>query len=210
MESLNSLQSKLNLLGFNLNAWQIKALSTYLELLAKWNKVINLTGLKTKDQILSDLVADSLNLGQFLTTLNLDPHSQCFDLGAGAGFPSIPLRLIYKEANFTLIEIREKRALFLAQVLSKLKLPKTICYRGSFESYFLEHPKSANLIISKAFKPWEELLPLMPPLLAPKGQVIIMASEEPKAKLPDYFKLIHTHSYKLKSKERFLWLLEKA
>ncbi|MBO4368959.1 MAG: class I SAM-dependent methyltransferase, partial [Desulfovibrio sp.] len=100
-------------------------LTSYLALLEKWNRVMNLTGLRTIDAILSDLVLDSFHLATFLSTLPLSDQGSAYDLGAGSGLPGIPLRLLWQQGSYYLVERGAKRATFLRTVVSRLSLPQT-------------------------------------------------------------------------------------
>ena len=204
LPSLNALLPR----GVQLDEQSLAKLKIYLTFLTKWNKAINLTGPKDADRIFNELILDSFYLAQFLQTLPLAENPKCYDLGAGAGLPGIPLRLVWSMGSYTLIEIKTKRALFLAQVLANLKLLNTFYYQGSFQDYFKSKNKSADLIVSRAFWPWPKLASHIEPILAPKGIWIILTknpyAEASLAKL----ELIASQSYQLANSTRFFWALK--
>ncbi|MBR4741421.1 MAG: 16S rRNA (guanine(527)-N(7))-methyltransferase RsmG [Desulfovibrio sp.] len=194
-------QSLLKTFGFDINDTETALITTYLNMVLKWNKAINLTGYQTAEEILQFLVTDSLYVARFLKTLNLPTPLQTLDVGAGAGFPGIPLRIVWHQGLYTLIERREKRALFLANVLANLNLPETLLFRGSVENIAVQ----ADLIISKAFLPWQKLLPFIRPLLKQESILIVLTTQA----CPNLasWTLCHEMHYTLEQKQRFLWAI---
>lgn len=144
-------------LGFALSPEQSACLSGYLDLLAKWNRVMNLVGRSKWQDILSHLVVDSLYLDAFLRTLDIADTPECWDLGAGAGLPGIPLRMLWQKGSYCLVEAREKRALFLRTALASRPLPGVTVFHGRAEAFMPARPP-ADLIVSRAFMPWETML----------------------------------------------------
>ncbi|MDR2124891.1 MAG: class I SAM-dependent methyltransferase [Desulfovibrio sp.] len=132
-------------------------LSDYLGLLAKWSRTANLTGPRDPLDILRFLVVDSLYLADYLGGLHLPPAPFCADLGAGAGLPGLPLRMLRAEGDYMLIEAREKRAQFMRAFLAVHPLPGTRVYHGRAEA-FLHCSAHPDLIVSRAFMPADKLL----------------------------------------------------
>ncbi|MBN4078041.1 16S rRNA (guanine(527)-N(7))-methyltransferase RsmG [Nitrospina gracilis] len=95
-------------------------LDSYLDLLVKWNRKINLTSEKTPSEILHRHIFDSLQYARVIT-----PNDQIIDIGSGAGFPGIPLKIVYPHLILTLIESQRKRCSFLEAVVSNLGLQDT-------------------------------------------------------------------------------------
>lgn len=164
-------------LGFPLTSQQSELLREYLELLLKWNSKINLTAASDWQTAMRDLVADSFHLEKFIKTLNPDTTPITWDLGAGGGLPGIPLRILWQEGFYHLVELREKRALFLQTVLARLKLQSTFAHRidaTKFMDKQLDIDKPANLILSRAFMPRQKLLPFVLPYLAEHGTLLLL------------------------------------
>ncbi len=155
-----------------------RQLALYLGLLMKWNKAMNLVGARDWQTALLNLAADSFYLDKFMVALPLPPEPEIWDLGAGAGLPGIPLRLIRQAGIYRMIEAREKRALFIANALAVLKLPGTFAHQARVETFFANPPGAgqAHMILSRAFKPWREVLELSGPHLAASGLVLIMTN----------------------------------
>lgn len=196
----------------------LRKLAVYMELLTQWNKVINLVGAQSWESTLLRLVADSFYLGHFLETLPLPtgdesaPHT--WDLGAGAGLPGIPLRMVWEAGSYSLVEAREKRALFLSTVLTRVHLPRTAVFRGRAEDFFARQAQPADLIVSRAFLPWLQVLDLVEPVLAPQGLVVFLtseaASDEMFVGLRGTWILHSQHGYSVAGRKRWFWAVARA
>ena len=111
--------------GFELTEETLPPLAGYLGLLIQWNRVMNLVGTRTAEDTFFTLVVDSLHLGRFLREdVEYSAAPCCWDLGSGAGLPGLPLRMIWQEGDYWMVEAREKRALFLSTVLAQYPLRK--------------------------------------------------------------------------------------
>ena len=179
--SPQSLQELCERLSLPLHPAQAEKLALYLELLLKWNSKINLTASHDWREVTRDLVADSFHLAGFIAALplpkNTNESPRTWDLGAGGGLPGIPLRILWQAGTCHLIELREKRALFLQTALALLKLPATFARRGDAAAFMQTEAaagKPADLILSRAFMPWQELLAYVQPYLAPRGILLLM------------------------------------
>ena len=189
-------------------------LGRYLDLLCAWNGAINLTGGRDRADILARLIPDSFHLAAFLrgaplmTTALGAEAPRVWDLGAGAGLPGIPLRMVWERGDYTLVEVREKRALFLANALAHLGLARTRVFRGPAERLFATEPPGesagADGIVSRAFLPWPKLLDFCRPALRPGGVVIIFASG-PCGDLPAPWRLVSEADYTAAGSRRWLW-----
>ncbi|MCH5276279.1 MAG: class I SAM-dependent methyltransferase [Desulfovibrionaceae bacterium] len=153
----------------------------------RWNGAMNLVGTHSWAETLDRLVFDSFELARFLSADILPEAgasaqgthtaSPClWDLGAGAGLPGIPLRIVWPRGEYWLVEAREKRAIFLSTVLTRIALPGTHVFRGRAEAFM--PGRQADCVISRAFMPWPKLLRLVRPYLAPGGYVILLTKED--------------------------------
>ena len=105
-------------LGFRYSEKQVDAFITYLAELKKWNKAYNLTGLKTDRDIIIKHFLDSL-----LFAKALPPEALTLaDIGSGAGFPGIPMKIMFPGLSVFLIEPTQKKAIFLRHISSRLQL----------------------------------------------------------------------------------------
>ena len=190
---------------FLLTMQQATSLAVYLELLLKWNQRINMVGFKTWQSVLGNLVLDSFHLGEFIKKI-IYPHvPSTWDLGAGAGLPGIPLRMVWTDGDYWMVESREKRALFLATALSRLALSNTSVFHGRAEAFMPSMP-AANIILSRAFIPWPQLLKLVSPYLHIDGHVILLSSM-PVDQSPDGWRITASTEYSIAKKLRYFYAL---
>lgn len=200
-------------LGHPLTDAQVESLATYLDQLIKWNRKMNLVGRSTWRDVFDTLVVDSLHLAGFLAGLDLPDSPLTLDLGAGAGLPGIPLRALWQAGDYHLVEVREKRSLFMRSVLGKLRLPGTAVYHGKAEDVLesLGAP-TADLILSRAFMPWEKLLDFTRPMLPVGGVIVILSNDTPPAgnALPQGWELTVSASYKAAKDTRHFWALQRT
>ncbi|MDR2826001.1 MAG: class I SAM-dependent methyltransferase [Deltaproteobacteria bacterium] len=197
---MQTLHSLCRLHGFDLPSAVIKMLLAYLELLLKWNKTMNLVGPGSWQKILVELLLDSFHLAIFLNSLGLPPQPECWDFGAGAGLPGLPLRMVWPQGNYTMVEAREKRALFLQNALATCGLASASnrVYRGRVENFLADNcmaDKKADLLLSRAFMPWPKLLELAEGKLAPQGLVVCLTLEESPQEVPAPWELIVSYCY---------------
>jgi len=202
-------------LGRPVHTKQAKLLARYLDQLIKWNKKMNLVGPSSWQKIFDTLVVDSLFLADFLNGLKLNADPLTLDLGAGAGLPGIPLRTLWQDGSYWLVEIREKRSLFMGSVLGKLKLPDTNVFHGKAEDAIERLAESGNhatadLILSKAFMPWPKLLDFVRPMLNETGTLVILSNDPPpdESELPSEWQLGDVASYSVAKKDHFFWSLK--
>lgn len=190
--------------GFDLGPEQAEKLALYLQILLQWNRRMNLVGAKNWRDALDNLILDSFHLAAFLQGLELQV-SQTWDLGAGAGLPGIPLRLLWQQGEYWLVEAREKRALFLSNVLARLDLPNCFVHRGRAEDFMAG--RQADLILSRAFMPWPEMLELVQPHLAENATLVFLSNE--KLEADGAWRTERTHSYQSGGKTRWFNALKR-
>ncbi len=195
--------------GFISSADQARVLAYYINLLVKWNKSMNLVGPKSWDEIFHSLIIDSLHLADFLNDLELPENPVTLDLGAGAGLPGLPLRVVWQKGTYHLVESREKRSIFMRTALQMMKLPRTEVFQGRAET-FPQEDLPADLILSKAFMPWKELLPFVRPMLADSGRIVVLSNNcaQDSAEVSECgYELESTMEYKADKKTHYFWSL---
>lgn len=121
-------------LGITLSEKQLGQFYQYYELLIEWNKVMNLTAITELDEVISKHFIDSLSLIRAVKDLS-GLHSSVIDVGTGAGFPGIPLKIAFPELKLTLLDSLNKRIKFLNEVIEKLGLDKIETIHGRAEDY---------------------------------------------------------------------------
>lgn len=193
--------------GADLPAAAAEPLAVYLEMLCRWERGHEPHGARTWQEAVTRLAVDSFHLAAFLDSLSLPAEPLSWDLGSGAGLPGIPLRLVWTRGAYYLVEVREKRALFLSSVLSRLQLPATHVFRGSVEHFFQGQHCPADCIVSRAFMPWRNLLDLTRPHLRPEGVLIILSLTPAPDRLPAPWRLRGARAYTAAGSGRWFWAL---
>ncbi len=167
---MDLLQEGIAVLGLELPPQALDHFCIYLEELQRWNARINLTGLKTAQDIVSKHFLDSLAILPFLE----ESHSLA-DLGSGPGFPGLALKLVRPALTLTLVEARAKKAAFLQYLVSLLQL------QGVEVAQVYLTPALArqwgprfDAVTSRAAFPLARFLELAAPLLLPGGMVLAL------------------------------------
>jgi 16S rRNA (guanine527-N7)-methyltransferase len=152
----------------------------YLEELKRWNARINLTALKTDREIVVKLFLDSLALLPVL-----GEAASLADLGSGAGFPGLVLKIARPELNVTLVESRGKKAAFLEYVVAVLKLTQVeVAAVHLTPQLAATWGRHYDVVVSRAAFSLAELLKLAAPLLLPGGRVLaVKGAHLPPAEL---------------------------
>lgn len=122
-------------LDLRLTDEQLEKLVQYLDLLSFWNTRLNLVGPGDPRKIFKNLVLDSFYLANFIESIFISPPTHCWDPGAGAGLPGIPLRIIWNKGSYAMIEARAKRALFLKTAVARIDLPAVQVFEGRIEDF---------------------------------------------------------------------------
>jgi 16S rRNA (guanine527-N7)-methyltransferase len=153
----------------------IKTFLCYLKELSNWNERVNLTGLKEEFDIVIELFVDSLACG---LALSHKKNESIIDIGSGAGFPGIPLKIAYPELDITLLEPRLKKTAFLHHIIGTLSLENIRVISCSIQD--LNHDSSFNLVydkvIARAIKP-ESIFPEARSLLRGSGRAVLFRSK---------------------------------
>ncbi|MEZ6854922.1 16S rRNA (guanine(527)-N(7))-methyltransferase RsmG [Halodesulfovibrio aestuarii] len=195
--------------GFTPSESELEALTGYLNLVMKWNKVMNLVGPYSWQDALTILIIDSLHLNKFLRSLSLPSTPVTWDFGAGAGLPGIPLRALWHEGEYYLVDVREKRTMFMEQTVKRLGISNTTVYKGRVEDFMEEH-EPADLMLSRAFMPWKKLLDLVGPKIKDQGRIVVLALESVPSDLTEGWSVEKEISYKVGKDTRLFWSLVKA
>ncbi|NLL72220.1 MAG: 16S rRNA (guanine(527)-N(7))-methyltransferase RsmG [Clostridiales bacterium] len=116
-------------LSIILDEHQVKQFLDYYELLINWNKVMNLTSITDFTEVITKHFLDSLSI----VKIHYPKSDKILDLGTGAGFPGIPIKIAFPNTQIVLMDSLNKRVNFLNEVIDKLKLDKISAIHGRAE-----------------------------------------------------------------------------
>ena len=111
---------------------QVEQFIKYYELLIEWNEKINLTAITDYNEVIIKHFVDSISIAPYLTDVN---NKKMIDIGTGAGFPGIPLKIIFPELDITLLDSLDKRIKFLDCVIQTLELNQISTIHGRAEDF---------------------------------------------------------------------------
>ena len=163
----------------NLPVEGIPALVRYGDLLIETNKVMNLTAITDPEDVATLHFLDSAAL----LTLESFSGKSVVDVGTGAGFPGLPLRVLEPSIRLTLLDSLNKRIQFLETVCRELDLPDVACVHARAEEFAAEHRETFDLAVSRAVAALPVLCELCLPLVKPGGKFLAMKSVESDAEL---------------------------
>ncbi len=130
MYNTNQFEKDLEELGISLSEDQLNQFITYYEMLVEWNQVMNLTAITDYDEVFKKHFVDSLTL---IKACDLQEALTLIDIGTGAGFPGIPLKIVFPNLKITLLDSLNKRVQFLNAVIEKLALKDIDAVHGRAE-----------------------------------------------------------------------------
>lgn len=168
---MQTLIESANRLGIRMTGEQVDRFRIYCDELIEWNTRFNLTAITERHQILLKHFLDSLTL---LLVWRGAGDATAIDIGAGAGFPGIPLKIVCPGLRLTLIEATGKKAEFLRHIVSLLKLEQTMVIHGRAEEVGQEaaHRERYDLVLARAVASLPELLEYGLPFAALGGLMI--------------------------------------
>lgn len=143
----------------------------YMNLLIDWNKKMNLTAIVDPKDIILKHFVDSLTIMNYI-----DKKSRVADIGSGAGFPGLPIAIVKKEAEFTLLDSLNKRINFLNEVIKNIELTNVNTVHSRAEDFGKDRcfRECYDFVISRAVAPLNILLEYMLPVLKLGGTCICM------------------------------------
>jgi 16S rRNA (guanine527-N7)-methyltransferase len=172
--SLNEIRQILLPYGGNsLTDSQLASLAKYLGLLKKWNQTISLTSIENDTEVVARHFGESI----FPASLLPMSRGRLADVGSGAGFPGLPLKISFPELQLTLLEPNLKKCAFLREVHSSLGLSNVEVVRSRYQDFHAA-PGSFDFVCSRALGGYKRLLQWCKELLKPGGHVILWLGAE--------------------------------
>ncbi|WP_427814532.1 16S rRNA (guanine(527)-N(7))-methyltransferase RsmG [Enterococcus sp. 22-H-5-01] len=161
-------QVELEKLGLPLSEFQMEQFATYFELLVEWNQKMNLTAITELQEVYLKHFYDSITLA-FSDTF--EPKGKLCDVGSGAGFPSIPLKIVFPDLEITIVDSLNKRITFLSTLVEALELKGVSLYHDRAETFGQnkEYRESFDFVTARAVARLNVLTELCVPLVKKDG-----------------------------------------
>ena len=199
-EFKEEIEKYLNVLKIELEEKQIKQLYEYMNLLIEWNKNINLTAIVEPKEIILKHFVDSLTISKYITK-----NSNLIDIGTGAGFPGIPLKILRNDIDITLVDSLNKRIKFLEEVIEKINLNNIKAVHGRAEEIGknTNYRETFDYATSRAVANIATLSEYLIPLIKKNGKCIYMKGPDLEEELEKGKKAISVLGGNLEIKEEF-------
>lgn len=167
-EEMNKYSKEIEIL---LNEKQIERFYKYMNILIEENEKVNLTAIVEPKEIILKHFIDSLTINK-----NIDKNSRVIDVGTGAGFPGIPLKIYRDDIDLILLDSLNKRVNFLNKVINEIDLEKTIATHSRVEDFAknIENRESFDIATSRAVASLNILIEYLLPLVKVGGRCICM------------------------------------
>ena len=198
---VNGMMEELNI---TLTDEQIEQFLQYYEMLVEKNKVMNLTGITEYEEVIQKHFLDSLSLIRVIPDI-ASQKLTVIDLGTGAGFPGIPLKIAFPELEITLMDSLNKRILFLQEVIDALGLKKVSAVHGRAEEMASNatHRQQYDLCVSRAVSNLAVLTEYCLPFVKKGGLFVSYKSADSDAEIQEGKKAISILGGKLTSVDKF-------
>lgn len=187
-------------INIDINEEQINKFYDYMNLLIEWNKKINLTAITDYNEIILKHFVDSLTINKCIKENNY-----VVDIGTGAGFPGIPLKIIRDDIKIVLVDSLNKRINFLNEVIKELNLKniETVHARAEEFGRNKKYRQKFDIATSRAVANLSTLSEYMIPLVKINGRCICMKGKEIKEELKDSLNAIKVLGGKVENVEEF-------
>ncbi len=190
-------------LNIELSKEKKEQLSSFYQFLIEKNKNLNLTRITSKEDVYLKHFYDSLTLSKIV---NFNEIETLCDVGSGAGFPGIVLKIVYPHLEVVLLDALQKRVNYLNELIDYLNLKNIKAIHVRSEDY---HEKKFDIVTARAVASLEKLLPTCMPLLNEKGKFIAMKANVDE-ELQKSLSMMKKKKIHLQQKVSFLLPVEKS
>lgn len=191
MNNLNQFEKYLEQFQITLNDKQKEQFLKYYELLVEWNGFMNLTAITEFDDVMKKHFVDSLSIVKAFSKIRTE-KLKVIDIGTGAGFPGIPLKIVFPQIELTLLDSLQKRLKFLQEVINQLELGEVELIHGRAEDFCKPSMKREqyDLCVSRAVANLATLSELCLPYVKVGGKFIPYKSEKAEEEVREAQKAI--------------------
>ena len=190
-----------NTIDIKISKKEIDLLYRYMNLLLDWNNKINLTAITKEEDIILKHFIDSISINEYLKEKN-----KIIDIGTGAGFPGIPLKIINPNMEFILVDSLNKRINFLEEVAKELCLEKIQLIHSRVEDLAknMNYREKADVVVSRAVANLRVLVEYMLPFVKKEGICICMKGPNIEEEIEEGKKAIEILGGKIEKIENLL------
>ena len=215
-ESIAVFKKNCGTLGISLSQTQIDQFMAYYDMLVEKNKVMNLTGITDLDEVLCKHYLDSLSIyynKQFNKKINSNKSETgsqgvcLLDVGTGAGFPGIPLKIVFPNLKITLLDSLNKRILFLQDVIRQLQLKEIEAIHGRAEDFARnqkEEREQYDFVVSRAVANLSSLCEYCIPFVKIGGSFISYKSSDNSEERKNAERAVHILGGQMENVDEFV------
>lgn len=195
--------------GIELSPRQLEQFRLYFETLVEWNEKMNLTAITDKDEVYLKHFYDSISAAFYFDFHSVE--SIC-DVGAGAGFPSIPIKICFPHLHVSIVDSLNKRITFLNHLADVLQLENVSFYHDRAETFGQNpnHREKYDLVTARAVARMSVLSELCMPLVKVGGQFLAMKASSAQDEMKIAEKAIKTFGGKIHTVEKMLLPFEES
>ena len=188
--------------GIQLTRGQVRQFQDYYDMLVETNKVMNLTGITEYHEVMKKHFVDSVLLSRVVNIKNIH---RVMDIGTGAGFPGIPLKIVYPHLKVVLLDSLNKRIGFLGQVVDKLGLRDVTLVHGRAEDYArdVKYRQQFDLCVSRAVANLALLSEYCIPYVKKSGRFVAYKSGDIEEEVAAARKAVEVLGGKIEQEEMF-------
>ena len=187
---------------------QLEQFKHYQELLLAWNKKMNLTAITKPEDIIALHFQDSLELAN---AIDMTAINSVADIGTGAGFPGLALKIKYPDLALYLIEVSQKKISFLEEVVSQLGLENVETYSDDWRTFLRHTSGDVDLFCARASLQPEELIRMFKPVSPYKDSTLVYWAAgdwHPSAQVKKY--ITDEYAYSIADKQRKLVIMKNS
>lgn len=199
---LKNFEQELSKRAISLSINQLNQYEKYFELLVEWNEKINLTAITEKNEVYEKHFYDSISAAFFFDFTKV---TSLIDIGAGAGFPSLPLKIIFPHLEVTIVDSLNKRIQFLQHLVKEIQLEKVNCLHGRAEELGVhpDHRDRYDVVTARAVARLNILTEFCMPFASVGGSFVVLKGSDASNELDEAKKAIKVLGGKTRKMESF-------